>query len=125
MERECPPHDNTQSHCLVGFFAFAAFVLVFAALVLAFAAFVLTLAATFLGLVLAALVIARLAAVGVGAVGAVVGGASGVGAGALVLMVALVLTHFGLSGGVGHLLGGSIVVASRHTESKSGSHKSS
>ena len=77
---------------------------------------------TFLG---AALVVARLAAVGVGAVGAVVGGASGVGAGALVLMVALVLTHFGLSGGVGHLLGGSIVVASRHTESKSGSHKSS
>lgn len=121
MERECPPHDNTQSYCLVGFFAFAAFLLFFAAFVLTFAAFVLTFAATFLGLVLAALVIARLAAVGVGAVGAMIGGAGGVGAGAIVVM-ALMLTHFSLSSAVDGLFCGLIVVASGHAKSKSGSY---
>ena len=96
--------------------------LVFAALVLAFAAFVLLAALT---LVLAALVIARLAAVSVGAVGTMVGGAGGVGAGALMVMMALVFAHLGLSSAVGHLFSRSIVVASRHTECKSGSHNSS
>ena len=112
---------------LVGFLAafflgLAAFVLVFAALVLAFATFVLLAALTF---VLAALVIARFAAVGVGAVGTMVGSASGVGAGALMVMMALVFAHLGLSSAVGHLFSRSIVVASRHTECKSGSHNSS
>ena len=112
---------------LIGFLAafflgLLAFVLVFAALVLAFATFVLLAALTFM---LAALVIARLAAVRVGAVGTVVGGAGGVGAGALMVMMALVFAHLGLSCAVGHLFSRSIVVACRHTESKSGSHKSS
>ena len=71
---------------------------------------------------LAALVVARLAAIGIGAVGAVVGSAGGVGAGALMVMVALVLAHLGLGGAVHGLLSSVVVVASRHTESESGSH---
>jgi hypothetical protein len=88
--------------------------LVFAAFLLGGAAAVLT----FLG---AALVVARLAAVGVGAVGAMIGGAGGVGAGAIVVM-ALMLTHFGLSSAVDGLFCGLIVVASGHAKSKSGSY---
>jgi hypothetical protein len=88
--------------------------LMFAALFLGGAAAVLT----FLG---AALVVARLAAVGVGAVGAMIGGAGGVGAGAIVVM-ALMLTHFGLSSAVDGLFCGLIVVASGHAKSQSGSY---
>ena len=77
---------------------------------------------TFLG---AALVVTRLAAVGVSAVCTVVGGASGVGAGAVVMMGAFVLAHLGLSGAVDGLLSGLIVVAGGNAKCKSGSHKSS
>ena len=76
---------------------------------------------TFFG---AALVIARLAAVGVGAVGAMVGSASSVGAGAI-MMMALMFAHLGLSGTVDGLLSGLVVVARGNAKRKSGSHKSS
>ena len=86
-----------------------------------FAAFLLGGAAAVLTFLSAALVVARLAAVGVGAVGAMIGGAGGVGAGAIVVM-ALMLTHFGLSSAVDGLFCGLIVVASGHAKSKSGSY---
>ena len=86
-----------------------------------FAAFLLGGAAAVLTFLGAALVVARLAAVGVGAVGAMIGGAGGVGAGAIVGM-ALMLTHFGLSSAVDGLFCGLIVVASGHAKSKSGSY---
>ena len=88
---------------------------------LMFAAFLLGGAAAVLTFLSAALVVARLAAVGVGAVGAMIGGAGGVGAGAIVVM-ALMLTHFGLSSAVDGLFCGLIVVASGHAKSKSGSY---
>jgi hypothetical protein len=88
---------------------------------LMFAAFLLGGAAAVLTFLGAALVVARLAAVGVGAVGAMIGGAGGVGAGAIVVM-ALMLTHFGLSSAVDGLFCGLIVVASGHAKSKSGSY---
>ena len=86
-----------------------------------FAAFLLGGAAAVLTFLSAALVVARLAAVGVGAVGAMIGGAGGVGAGAIVVM-ALMLTHFSLSSAVDGLFCGLIVVASGHAKSKSGSY---
>ena len=86
-----------------------------------FAAFLLGGAAAVLTFLGAALVVARLAAVGVGAVGAMIGGAGGVGAGAIVVM-ALMLTHFGLSSAVDGLFCCLIVVASGHAKSKSGSY---
>ena len=86
-----------------------------------FAAFLLGGAAAVLTFLGAALVVARLAAVGVGAVGAMIGGTGGVGAGAIVVM-ALMLTHFGLSSAVDGLFCGLIVVASGHAKSKSGSY---
>ena len=88
---------------------------------LMFAAFLLGGAAAVLTFLSAALVVARLAAVGVGAGGAMIGGAGGVGAGAIVVM-ALMLTHFGLSSAVDGLFCGLIVVASGHAKSKSGSY---
>lgn len=112
------------SYCLLLGFVAALF-LALAAFLLVFAAFFLGSAAAVLAFVLAALVSARLAAVHrIGAVGAVVGSAGGVGAGAL-MMMALVLAHLGLSGAVHGLFSGGVVVASGHTESESGSHKSS
>ena len=73
----------------------------------------------------AALVIARLAAVGVGAVGTVVSGAGCVGAGAVMVVMALMLAHLGLSSTVDGLLSSLVVVARGNAKRKSGSHKSS
>ena len=91
---------------------------------LMFAAFLLGGAAAVLTFLGAALVVARLAAVGVGAVGAMIGGAGGVGAGAIVVM-ALMLAHLGLSSTVDGLLSSLVVVARGNAKRKSGSHKSS
>lgn len=96
----------------------AAFVLMSAAFVLATATFVLMSAAGLLtGLSLAAVLGAT-----VNASLAVVGSAGGVLASALVM--ALMFAYLDSSLGIDHLLSGSIVVASSHAESESGSYKS-
>jgi hypothetical protein len=65
-----------------------------------------------------------LAAVGVGAVSAVVESASGVGASTLMLMFAA-LVGLGAGGGVGSLFGSGVVVTSSHTKSKGSGDESS
>ena len=92
---------------------------------LMFAAFLLGGAAAVLTFLGAALVVARLAAVGVGAVGTMVSGAGCVGAGAVMVVMALMLTHLSLSSTVDGLLSSLVVVARGNAKRKSGSHKSS
>jgi hypothetical protein len=118
-------HGFAQSYCLFLSFVAALF-LAFAASLLFFAAFFLGSAAAVLTLCFAALVVARLAAVNrVGAICAVVGGTSCVGASALVVMAALMVGLLSLCATVDRFLGGGVVVASGHAECKSGSHNSS
>ena len=98
--------------------AFATFVVFLAAFMLAFAAFVLTLAASGLtGMSLAAAIL-------IGAVRAVGGGAGGVLAVAHVLAMVMMLAA-GLGRIDSRLFRSVVIAASGHTESKSGSDDSS